>query len=119
MTADWDESRDERTRRTVFVHGLHTNSTTSEVARHVERACGLRPPRGEIEVQALQCSAFSRILAGGPDRTKATYRQLSHSSVEGVGSTATHRSLAVGVEEEHLTGHTPRSSYVEEESLTD
>jgi len=43
MTADWDESRDERTRRQVFVHGLHTTSTTAEVARHVERACGLRP----------------------------------------------------------------------------
>jgi RNA recognition motif-containing protein len=44
MSAEWcDDSREQRARRTIFVGNLHTTLSTAEVARHVERACGLRP----------------------------------------------------------------------------
>src|SRR5262249_61965275 len=43
ITDGWDESREERTQRTVFIGNLHSTVTAGQVAHHVAAACGMKP----------------------------------------------------------------------------
>lgn len=72
MSADWDESREQRTRRTIFVGNLHSNVTTGELRRHIESGYGLTIAgtdivieRGYALVTVPTEADAARVVAGG------------------------------------------------------